>query len=488
MLKNQYVTALLAAVAVCGAAQAATPTFGHRTYNGGYTPAHGDLNNDGREDLVVPTLTGFSVVLSTSDATYGTKTNYTVPDSYPSGVVLLDLNNDRKLDIIAYNRAQQGFYEYLNKGDGAFHLQASVVLTTMANVQWIAVGDFNHDGYADLAITDGNSLHIYFNNHAQGWGIGPITSVPQVQELSVGDFDGDGKADIAATSTSATYLYFGDNKGHFTVVNATTPSHPMVFLMDIDGDGRSDLVGPAVASGGYPQVDTYYRKLFVIYGNGTRSIAEGSIPLGWYAVPYLFGEPETSPSVDAADFNGDGKQDLALVEAQNADGSGIRRLAVMTGAGGRTWNPEDVVYSNSTLDFGVAAIRANRDGRPDLLVDTFANNQTTAQFFVNNTSGGFYGGCALPNAADVIHLCSSTTSGSTSVTIRASAAELPTMRKVEVWVDGAKKFEQVAFHDFSHYAFLDKTLTMSAGQHKVAIYASGYDNMTQKNVYTFTVQ
>jgi len=475
----------LAALAVLGAARAQAPVFGQRTYNGGYTYTHGDVNNDGREDLVVPTLTGFNVVLSTSDATYGAKTSYTVPNSNPSGVVLLDLNNDGKLDIIAFNPSAPGFYEYLNNGNGTFHLQATF---TLPNIQAIAVGVFNHDGYADLAITDANSLRTYFNNHARGWTAGPVTSVPQASELSVGDFDGDGNADIAASSTAATYLYFGDNRGHFTVVNATTASHPMVFLMDLDGDGKSDLVGAAVAGGGYPNVDTYYRQLFVVYGNASRTIAQSSIPLGWYVSPYLFGEPATSPSVDAADFNGDGKQDLTLVESQNADGSGIRRLVVMTGAGGRTWNPEQVLYSDSTLDYGVAAVRANRDNRPDILADTFTNNQTTARVFVNNTSGGFYGGCSLPNAATGIHLCSSTTSSSTSVTFNASAAGLPMMRKMEIWVDGVKKSEQIAYHDFSHYAFLNRTLTLSQGTHKVVIYAAGYDNMLEKNVYTFTVQ
>jgi hypothetical protein len=487
MLKIQYVVAGVAALALCGVAQARTPLFGYRTYNGGYTYTHADLNNDGREDLVIPTLTGFSVVLSTGDATYGAKTNYTVPNSDPSGVVLLDLNNDGKMDVIAYNSFASGFYEYLNNGNGTFHLQATVTPANIQHIQAIAVGDFNHDGYVDVAITDASSLHILFNNHSQGWSIGPTTSVPGISELSVGDFDGDGMADIASSTTQATYLYFGDNTGHFTVVNATMSAHPMMFLMDLNGDGKSDLVGAAVASSNQG-VDTYYHQLWVIYGNASRAINDNGIELGWYVSPFVSGEPAPSPVVDVADFNGDGVQDFTLVESQNADGSGYRRLVVMTGKATGGWNPEQVLLADNDLDSGVAVIRANRDNRPDILVDSFANNATTAHFMVNDTSGGFYGGCGLPNASKGIYLCSSTTASSTSVTFRASAAGPTTMRKMEVWVDGAKKFEQVAYHDFSHYAFLDKTLTLSKGTHKVAIYAASYDNMLQKNVYTFTVQ
>jgi len=146
------------------------------------------------------------------------------------------------------------------------------------------------------------------------------------------------------------------------------------------------------------------------------------------------------------------------------------------------------VYSNSELDFGVAAIRANQDSKPDLMVDTFANNSQTGQFFVNDTSGGYYGGCSLPNASRGIHVCSPTTYSSTTVKFSASAAGQTIMRKLEVWVDGVKKYQQLARHDFSHYAFMDTTMTLPVGTHSVTIYATGYDNLLQRKSYTITVQ
>ncbi len=484
-MKTRIVMALLPAV-LCVGVQAQTPMFGHRTYNGSYTYSHADLNSDGREDLAFPTQTGFAVILSTGDATYGTQTNYAVPDNVSSGVVTLDLNNDGKPDIIAFNAFAPGFYEYLNNGNGTFHLQATY--GTPAAIFDMVVGDFNHDGYADIAFSTPGSLHVWFNNHASGFNVGPTTSIPVISELSVGDFDGDGKADVFASSSTGTYIYFGDNTGHFpSIVNASTAHHPNVIGMDIDGDGKTDLVGAAVASSSQG-VDTFYRELFVIYGNASRTIMESSIPLNGYAVSWLYSNPAKSPSADVADFNGDGRQDIALVEAQNSDGGGVRSLVVLTGKGGRSWNPELTVYSNSELDFGVAAIRANQDSKPDLLVDTFANNATTAQFFVNDTSGGYYGGCALPNVSFSIRVCSPTAYTSTSTRFSASAAGEPIMRKMEIWVDGVKKYEQDARHDFSHYAVMDTTFTLATGTHSVTIYSAGYDNMLQKKTYSITVQ
>lgn len=62
------------------------------------------------------------------------------------------------------------------------------------------------------------------------------------------------------------------------------------------------------------------------------------------------------------------------------------------------------------------------------------------------------------------------------------------MRKLEIWVDGTKKYEELAKHDFSHYGLMDTTLILPAGTHQVVIYAAGYDNLEEKKWYTVTVQ
>jgi len=152
------------------------------------------------------------------------------------------------------------------------------------------------------------------------------------------------------------------------------------------------------------------------------------------------------------------------------------------------WSPEINVYSSNDLDFGVAAIRDTDARKPGLLVDTFADHTQTAQFFLNDGSGGYFGGCALPDTAIGIHVCSPTTYSSTSVLFSASAAGQTTMRKVEVWVDGVKKYQETARHNYSHYGFLDVTATLSPGTHRVTIVAAGYDNLEVKKSYTITVQ
>ncbi|HKF47916.1 MAG TPA: VCBS repeat-containing protein [Terracidiphilus sp.] len=479
---------VIAAIAVCAAVPAQTPVFSQRTYTGMYSYNHAELNNDGHEDLLYHTPTGFAVVLSTGPGTYAAPVDYNVPDNKPSGTISLDVNNDTRMDVIAFNSSAPGFYEYLNTGNGVLKLQATY---EMPNIQDMVVGDFNHDGYPDIAFTTSdNNLHVWFNNHARGFTVGPTTSVPGILQLSVGDFDGDGKADIAATSGTGTYLYFSDGAGHFSVVNATTAHHPYMYLMDIDGDGKSDLVGAAVAGESAPGgPDTFYRDLFVVYGNSSRTIAESEIPLNGYAVAwqdgYVFGE--ATPSGDVADFNGDGKRDFAVVETQDNDGFGTRTLAVLTGNGNRTWNPEVNVYSDSHLDFGVAAIRVENSLKPALLVDTFLNNSNTAHFFINDTSGGYFGGCEFPSGGWGMVFCSPPSYSSSPQPWKVSGVVQTTMRKMELWVDGVKKYQEIGNHDFGHYGVLDTTLTLSKGTHQVTVVAAGYDNLEVKVTQTESV-
>src|ERR1700722_1591108 len=387
-MRTNSIVLAVAAMAVCAAVHA--QTFSQKTYAGSYAYNHADLNNDGREDLIYHTQTGFAVVLSTGPGTYAAPVSYNVPDTFPAATITLDLNNDGNLDVIAFNSFDDSFHEYLNTGRGGLMFSNSFKVS--AAVMDMVVGDFNHDGYPDIAFTtaDGN-LNVWFNHFGVGFTAGPTTSAPGIMQLSVGDFDGDGAADIAATSDQGTYLYFGDNTGHFATVNATTEHGPYYYLMDINGDGKSDLVGAAVA-GAVGMYDLYYRDLWVVYGNSFRNIIQQDIPLNGYAVPWTWGDvPEKSPSVDAADFNGDGFRDFAIVEAQNQDGTGAHTLAVKMGEL-NGWSDEVNVYSNSDLDFGVAAIRDSDALKPGLLVDTFANNTQTAQFFLNDSTGGYFRG------------------------------------------------------------------------------------------------
>lgn len=492
-----FSTLTLLAGCLAGALQAQTLTFGRRTYLGNTTYTHADLNNDGREDLVYPTIgpkgpSGFTVVLSNGNGTYAAPVFYASPTGIAANVLVTDINNDGYPDIFAWNGAAQ-FYEYLNDKSGAFHLQATYA--TSSNVISMVAADFNHDGYLDLAYLStngatGGTIHVYFNNHASGFSVGPVTATASNGQMEVGDFDGDGKADIFLQGgPNPINIYYGDNTGHFPAnINAFSTHSPILFPMDIDGDGKTDLVGAGLAFDPNTHQNLYYKDLFVVYGTADRTVTEKAIPLQGYPVPTVTGSGFNEPVADQADFNGDGKTDLVLVETTQAYGGGNRNLVVLTGKGNRAFNPETVIYTDSTgsLDLTVQAIHANSDNKPDILADMFANNAPTVNFFFNDTSAWF-GGCPLPTGGTGIHLCSPTTYTSASAAFSLSAVGIPLMHRMELWVDGVKKYQQFA-RNYSHYAFLDTTVSLTAGTHKVSVYAAGEDNSLQRKNYSITVK
>ena len=90
-MKISSIVIAVAAMAVCAASRIEGQSFVQKTSAGMYTYNHADLNNDGREDLVYHTQTGFAVVLSTGPGTYAAPVSYDVPDRFPAATVTIDL-------------------------------------------------------------------------------------------------------------------------------------------------------------------------------------------------------------------------------------------------------------------------------------------------------------------------------------------------------------------------------------------------------------
>jgi len=218
-------------------------------------------------------------------------------------------------------------------------------------------------------------------------------------------------------------------------------------------------------------------------------VTETAIPLEGYPVQTVTGSQFNMPPADQADFNGDGKADLVVVESMQENGGGnTRRIVILTGKGNREFNPDEVIYTDESggLDLTAQAIHATIHNPPDILADVFSDNAPTAHFFLNDTRAWF-GGCSVPASATGIHVCSPTTYTSISTAFSLSAAGIPLMHRMELWVDGVKKYQQFA-RDYSHAAFLDGTITLAAGSHKVTVYAAGEDNSLQSKSYTITVK
>jgi hypothetical protein len=114
--------------------------------------AVGDLNLDGKLDLVVTASSTIVVLIGNGDGTFQAS-------SYPttSGarfVAIADLDGDGNPDLVTAHCCDAGDMSYMSgNGDGTFRLEAH--FPGGASPVGIAIGDFNSDGRPDLAVADG---------------------------------------------------------------------------------------------------------------------------------------------------------------------------------------------------------------------------------------------------------------------------------------------------------------------------------------------
>jgi len=118
--------------------------------------AHGDFNNDGREDLMVNrfntsgSVTGL-LYLSTDNGTY--QAPVTLPRAVSAGFTAIgDFNGDGKLDFVASGPTGSQVSVYLGNGNGTFQPAKILSDSTYSSefCDGIVAADMNHDGKTDL--------------------------------------------------------------------------------------------------------------------------------------------------------------------------------------------------------------------------------------------------------------------------------------------------------------------------------------------------
>ncbi len=212
----------------------------------------------------------------------------------------------------------------------------------------VAVGDFNGDGFADLAVTNqpDNTISVLLGN-------GDGTFQPQQKYqvgaeptfLTVADFNGDGIPDLAVTNLSDDTVGVLLGKGDGTFQPQQTfpvgPGPVGVAVGDFNGDGIADL---AVANGTAGTVS-------VLLGTGD----------GTFQPRQIFNVGQVPYGLAIADFNGDGLADIAVVNFLDNTAS------VLLGKGDGTFQPQQA-YPVGLNPYWVAAGDLNQDGVTDLAV------------------------------------------------------------------------------------------------------------------------
>ena len=272
-------------------------------------PILADFNGDGLPDLAYSTGTGSAIALNLGKGTFGPSqtTAFAGLGVLASG----DFNGDGKQDLIVGNLYGSAALA-LGTGDATFAAAQSLP----ANVYQPVVGDFNHDGYSDVAYFSAsfNEAGLYpVNSSVVVLLGGPNGLAPTGQSIATNgsvlsfltavDLTGSGNLDLVLQNNtglpnaqpSNTLILLGDGKGNFSPPRSYT-GYMVSYIVDVNGDGLADLVGVDDSTG--TSILSYAAGL----GDGTfRALI--NTPNG-----------QSPQAISVADLNGDGLADAILYD------------------------------------------------------------------------------------------------------------------------------------------------------------------------------
>jgi hypothetical protein len=388
--------------------------------------AVGDLNGDGKPDVVVsdPIQNRVGIFLNTGSGALGTGVFLGVGSS-PTSVSLADFNGDGHLDILAVTSPKLQIL--FGDGKGGFAAPVAIPQSGIPVIGSSVVGDFNGDGFADIAFAYSNpipTVAVLFGNNHGGFSLSAphlIAIDPSLHNAALGlvvvDANNDSRPDLVINMsvppgpTLKTFLAINDGKGGF-ISSQLAPDATMQAFGDFNGDGNLDFFVP-----GQNQV--------ILFGDGQGGVLYAPTRRTCFNVPgpALFGvdfDHNLTTDLVGNDFYSPGNGHGGFGDAISFSAVPLNTLAVADfNADGR---PDLVTVTPGP----VASVQLNNTATP-VSVSASSNTRDAASVFNTNTgqtitlTAFINSFCGIP-AGSVTFKDGATTLGSVPVNIYGAAS------------------------------------------------------------------
>jgi hypothetical protein len=343
-----------------------------------------DFNNDGKPDVVVAkgSSSTVSVLTNTSSnntVSFSTPLELTAAGNSHECAATGDLDGDGKPDLVTANTWNTSSISvFRNTTSGAtisFALKADYA--TDNGPYSVAISDINGDGKPDIITANNGSDHIsLFKNTSTPGNISfdnriDISAPTSPFSITASDLDGDGKPElIYTTQNTSSNVSVMKNKSTASSFSFDNPialagfAAPFVVAVgDLDGDGLPDIA--AASGGGYIIV----KKNISTPGN-----------LAFSGMQMTYATADYAECVAIADMDGDGKPDLAAANRGTKSVSVLRN----TSSSGSISFDSHVDFTVGDVPIYLAIADLNGDQRPDIVS---ANSSSTFISVLTNAIG-----------------------------------------------------------------------------------------------------